>query len=167
MKEYTPFQEILKTRHIKFGILFSMIYNFPIITYFYKIKLYYWRIIIQQVTCAIGLEWGSSKCVVEANHMHGSHWKEMTKLFPSLFTNIFSVHKVDFHSLPSTFTHRLIKGSSMSRDSHLLLTNVHFHSRSHSSDLLNNSSQSYAQTFIFLWVPVILNVNNPGEKGGE
>ena len=87
--------------------------------------------------------------------MHGDHWKKMTNLhvYTSLLMNIFSENWVDFHSLCSTFTERLIKDSSISSDSQLfLLMHTFVYWVTHLNYSLQNSSQSYAQTFLFLWV---------------
>ena len=89
---------------------------------------------------------------------HSYAWgslKKMAKLCLSLIMNIFSVHLVDFHSLSSTCTHRLINDSSMSSHSHLLLTNPHIHSLSHYSDLLTLKLVSLVGTNSAIFMSII------------
>ena len=93
-----------------------------------------------------------SRRAVEANHMHVGHWKNDKAMpFSAYEDRQCSLSRCPLLIL-NIYTHRLIKDSSVSSDSHLSLTNAHFHSLSHSYDLLQNSSHSYAYTFIFLWV---------------
>ena len=125
-----------------------MSYSFHVIKYFYKIKLYYWGVIIQLMTCTIGFEWGPSRCAVEVNHMCGGNWIEITELCHSMLMNIFSVHWLDFLSLSSTFTHRLIKVSSILFDSYI----AHKCTFTNLTCSLQSSSQSYAHSFIFVLV---------------
>ena len=117
------------------------------------------------VACTIGFEWEPFRCAVEANHIKTND--------KATLMNMLSVPWVGFHSSSSTFTHRLIKASSMSSDSHLLLTNAHVHLLSHSSDLLTLKLISIICTNIKCCMCIIhtthatLNVNNQKEEWGS
>ena len=93
------------------------------------------------------------------------------KAMPFSVLNISSFHWVDFHSLSSTFTHKWITNLFYLTRTCCSLMHTFIHWVTHLTYSFQNSSQSYAQTILFLFVSltphITLIVNNQVEKCEE